>query len=135
MTRDEIKTKYRQYVAEAIKMAVDERVSFANIKYARFDLLEDSANKLVARLSAFVYGLEVDRIVVNKQWPATWWDAVKERWFPNWAKQRWPVRWDSVEVDEPKFIVCPHLDVPGQESHVRWVVGEAEQYKLERRIK
>lgn len=26
------------------------------------------------------------------QYPADWWQALKKRWFPCWALQRWPVR-------------------------------------------
>jgi hypothetical protein len=25
-------------------------------------------------------------------WPDGWWQAFKDRWFPRWAKARWPVR-------------------------------------------
>lgn len=27
--------------------------------------------------------------------PADWWQAVKERWFPEWALRRWPVRYQE----------------------------------------
>jgi len=32
---------------------------------------------------------------VHHRWPATWWDAVKERWYPKWALKRWPVKYKS----------------------------------------
>lgn len=40
------------------------------------------------------------RRLTEYRWPATWWDAVKERWYPTWAKRRWPVRYEKVTVDE-----------------------------------
>lgn len=40
------------------------------------------------------------RRLAEYQWPATWRDAFKERWFPSWAKRRWPVRYEKVAVDE-----------------------------------
>jgi len=44
------------------------------------------------------------------EWPATWWDALKARWFPGWAKRRWPVRLErhSVEVQA----LYPQVSVP-----------------------
>ncbi len=29
---------------------------------------------------------------IECEYPATWWDAVKERWYPGWAKRRWPAQ-------------------------------------------
>ena len=47
---------------------------------------------------ATIYGEELgDRDVY--QWPAGWWQAVKDRWFPAWALKRWPVQYDGVEVE------------------------------------
>jgi len=40
------------------------------------------------------------RRLADYQWCATWRDAFKERWFPAWAKRRWPVRYKRVAVDE-----------------------------------
>ena len=31
------------------------------------------------------------------RWPDGWWQALKDRWFPAWAKGRWPVRMVSKE--------------------------------------
>lgn len=43
---------------------------------------------MIARLTYEVYGRRAERTV---SWPETWWDAVKQRWFPAWALKRWPV--------------------------------------------
>lgn len=40
------------------------------------------------------------RRLAEYRWPATWRDAFKERWFPAWAKERWPVRYEKVALDE-----------------------------------
>jgi hypothetical protein len=31
-------------------------------------------------------------------YPTTWWDAVKHRWFPDWALRRWPVHYTRHEA-------------------------------------
>jgi len=51
------------------------------------------------------------------QWPATWWDAFKERWFPAWAKRRWPVRHRKVSIDE--LVAAKRKD----DEFVRYFVG------------
>ncbi len=30
---------------------------------------------------------------ITEAYPATRWDAFKYRWFPDWLKRRFPVRW------------------------------------------
>lgn len=40
------------------------------------------------------------RRLIEYRWPAKWQDAFKERWFPEWAKRRWPVRWKRIMLDE-----------------------------------
>jgi hypothetical protein len=32
------------------------------------------------------------------QWPADWVEAIKERFLPHWALQKWPVRYRKIEV-------------------------------------
>ena len=36
----------------------------------------------------------------NYRWPATWWDAVKARWFPAWMERKWPVMWDGIDLKQ-----------------------------------
>ena len=57
------------------------------------DLMLESA---VAQLRVFVLGKEMEPL--HYQWPATWWEALKERWFPRWAKERWPVEYEHRDV-------------------------------------
>ena len=47
---------------------------------------------LVVRLQAEVYGKQES---VEIEWPDGWVQAFKDRWFPKWAKKRWPVRMES----------------------------------------
>lgn len=50
------------------------------------------------------------------RWPATWRDAFKERWFPAWAKKRWPVRYQTIAVDE----LLGARPRPGDEHVIRY---------------
>ena len=51
----------------------------------------------------------------EKLWPATWWQHVKERFFPRWLLRRFPVRYDQYVVNT--VALYPHLSFPDQ-AHV-----------------
>ena len=42
------------------------------------------------------------------QYPADWWQALKERWFPGWLLKRYPVKWTKL-IAKHKF---PHYAIP-----------------------
>lgn len=54
---------------------------------------------------------EVDRVEVK--YPSGWWQAVKERFAPDWVLSRWPVRYTTVELCADALY--PTIPVP--ESH------------------
>ncbi len=58
-----------------------------------------SVDELVIQLTAFVLAEEVQVIKRDYKWPATWWQAVKERWLPGWARRRWPVIYRREHVE------------------------------------
>ena len=40
------------------------------------------------------------------QYPADWWEHFKFRWFPQWARKKYPIKWKTTEVN---FLVkYPH---------------------------
>ena len=41
-------------------------------------------------LYGYVWGKNADDIFIS--YPSDWWQAIKDRWLPKWAKKRWPVR-------------------------------------------
>jgi len=49
---------------------------------------------LVLKLRARILG---ERLVEIK-YPADWWQALKDRWFPAWAKERWPVCFKTYDI-------------------------------------
>lgn len=42
------------------------------------------------------------------RYPADWWQAFKERWFPVWAKERWPVRFTTCDIQA----LYPDIQLP-----------------------
>lgn len=63
--------------------------------------------------------------------PDGWWQAVRERWAPQWWLRRWPVRQRRIVV---KYVerhehvrVCPHIGVQGHQLHVMFLLGRTPQ--------
>jgi hypothetical protein len=57
--------------------------------------------RMLLRLNAHVWAQKVQdeevtlRAEFSASWPATWWQHLKQRWFPAWALRRWPVRMET----------------------------------------
>jgi len=58
------------------------------------DVFTDLLGDMVITLHAHVFSRRVADTTVR--YPATWWDALKARWFPAWVLRRWPVRETAV---------------------------------------
>lgn len=80
---------------------------------------------LVARLYAAVYGRKVDHQVIVS-YPADWWQAFRERWFPRIWLQAYPVIYKNVVVSADEFLpfVPP---IPNQTHIIRRVYVEDEK--------
>ena len=74
------------------------------------DWLSDS---ITLRLKQEVYGRQLD--TVEAEWPADWWQAFRQRWFPAWALRRWPVKMHTVRLEAkelyPKLALPDHKPV------------------------
>ena len=57
---------------------------------------DDMQDELVARLTMRLPTEDLRRIVC--EWPADWWQAFKERWFPKWITGLFPVRYNHEEI-------------------------------------
>lgn len=73
----------------------------------RFNVqLRREADALVGHLRAYVWAEEIqdDTATLTVEWPATVWQAFKERWFPRSWLRRWPVKTISRSVSY-RFVV------------------------------
>lgn len=115
----------RRYVAEHIDAAARAVLPLRGCQFDLHASLDEAANELVLTLYAHLYGHEGNRVQVNECWPADWWEAFKDRWFPEWALDRWPVRYKRIIIDQPIYSgVCPHIDAP-QRTHLEWIASHA----------
>jgi hypothetical protein len=76
--------------------------------------LDHLSRSMVVRLKAAIYGETVPEVDVK--FPVTWWDAVKDRWFPEWSRRWFPIEYRRVTVD--KHTLFPSIEVPGYEARI-----------------
>jgi hypothetical protein len=81
----------------------------SNVQLTTF--LDHQLNELVLTLRGAI-GSQRCMDEINITYPADWWEAVKDRWLPAWAKRRWPVRLTRHHVDVR--LVYPELVIPNQ---------------------
>ena len=99
---------------EALEDAVDFRA-----------LVDTAMGGLRVELRSFVLAVPKERIKVNERYPRDWWQAFRERWFPQWWLRRWPVDYREIDVDVPKFgAVCPHSAAVPFEEHMEFLASQ-----------
>lgn len=65
-------------------------------------------DEVVLEIRQHVYGRKAKEI--EAQYPTTWWDAVKERFAPEWFKRCWPVRYTHIKLTARELY--PHIAMP-----------------------
>jgi len=120
-----------QVTAEQIRLFAVEDLSKRELQNmpaeAVVEVCRDKYGSLRLMMTAKVYGMPQERIVIHKRWPADWWQAVRERWFPRWWLRRHPVRYERVDVDQTIYAaVCPHLHAAPRRSHLDWMGQQRE---------
>lgn len=84
-------------IHEVVTLKFDQLISNQRIpKYllqdARVDThLDLMAENLIVALTRHIAYFEDEEGTLKV--PATWWDHLKLRFFPDWARKRWPIRW------------------------------------------
>ena len=104
---------------------------FQSAKDLRLNIYyEKAVQKLAIQLRMFIAASEKheERVQETVDYPSTWWDHTKVRWFPRWLLKRFPPAYTTfktlVRVDNT--YMCPHLAVDPNLTHARWLaVGSA----------
>jgi hypothetical protein len=92
---------YDTLLLQYLQMGINNAISRGELLqyqgfYASERLAPMNADMLVRNFVMTWAGMQSTHSV---QYPANWWEAVKERWFPVWAQARWPVRRITWTVD------------------------------------
>jgi len=89
---------------------------------------DDACQRLAMELETYIMGLPKEKVSIHEQWPTTWWQAFKERWFPKWAKCKWPVQYKRIDVEQMIYLaVCPHLQCDENRTHLEFCALRAQK--------
>ena len=67
---------------------------------------------MVAQIKQRIFGRQILHEVIS--YPANWKEAFKERWYPAWARDKWPIRYTTKTFDVRELV--PSLNHPGFKS-------------------
>lgn len=96
----------QELVLERIKLSVITAVDKSLMDKATLsvsDQVDWPANNLYFKMMTYVHGMDKEIIEHHAEWPATWWQHFKQRWFPAWLKKRFPVKMERFDIYEPKY--------------------------------
>ena len=86
---------------------------FAQSADAEYSMMDDWARDAITlRIKQRIFGKQVLHEVIS--YPANWKEAFKERWYPAWAKDKWPVMYTTKTFDVRELV--PSLNRPGFKS-------------------
>ena len=114
--RCRVKCEDEEDVAIMAKELILEKLDIACMTSVNPQLLEDATIDIVAdmilddfliHLRTYVYAERVDEVMRDWIAPTDWWQAFKDRWFPAWAKRRWPVRFNYEHVELKRYVTFP----------------------------
>lgn len=115
----------RHYAADRIYLTANSRLSEFTAVASRMNInaqYDIIARDLCFQLVTYIHGMLDHKIEIHEKYPADWWQAFKERWFPKWAKRKWPVRYSRIDVSERIYkSVCPHLEDNNNGTHLAWM--------------
>lgn len=93
----------RAFEFESITMNVLKAVSKLEMENARsldlfkLTLTEDLARQIYLYNASWKVAASKEKVIVMAK---DWWEHFKLRWFPQWAKNLWPVRYTVIKVRE-----------------------------------
>ena len=109
MNKIELENMTFAVMASISKALVDDFAQSADVSYTLHDWLTSWADDtIVFQIKQRIFGKQILHEVIS--YPADWKEAFKERWYPEWAKNKWPVRYTTKTFDVRELV--PSLDIP-----------------------
>ena len=103
-----------------LRYGVSQVVRLANLDLQTFEQATKYGQELVLHLSTRLVAKFHETVEYDKV-PLDWWQHFKERWFPDWLRVRFPVRYRYIAVKTVVQKPCPHLAVQPGQWHLDWV--------------
>lgn len=112
------------------EVGVEEWLSRNVAQYSWVEIHDDPIrNRLRARLIHYIASSE-PRVTQTGpyRFPATWWDAFKDRWFPlgSWLRRKFPAKYVEFYERTETVHACPHTDYDFRDrplAHIGWLKG------------
>jgi len=105
---DEYSPKLNKVELEFLDFYVREAIDVEKIalyKTGTRVFYEERFYAMVLEMKACVLHEPQDEYVIS--WPENWWEHFKDRWFPKWAKKKWPIKREAhrikISLLYPKF--------------------------------
>lgn len=94
---------YEKRNFQKVRLAVQNQYSLEMIRDLELEFFtRDEIGKLLFTLNGYIWK-EIFNPIQIVSHPATWFDAFKEKYFPEWLKKRFPVKYASIWF-QPKFL-------------------------------
>lgn len=108
---------------EKVKIAFAQKLSNDLLEaVVGFDEVADDflRNQCTLIVQGYLYGESGTPQTIT--YPATWWDAVKERWFPGWLVSRYPVAYKEHEITLKTLYPNFKISIPRETHVLKYVV-------------
>jgi len=113
---------------EKLRIGATTRISREIARDVDVDLWQDFAfDQLVWAVTSQFAAQKIGESTVT--YPADWWQAFKDRWFPGWALKRWPVKFRT--FDMTAYQTYPEIKIPSPAGPIVYHVAERESWENE----
>ena len=122
---DEIQVQ--QFEARIERVMVQNSIDPVMAKNMEMQAFTDMVTQdLVIRLVKYIAATDARTDIIEwLDYPDTWWDAFKCRFFVGWMQRRWPSKIIHRALTLKQVHMCPHLDIPrGEKGHFRFLWQE-----------
>ena len=110
-------TNYEKVVLTKIHARYQDAMNRAMLNDEGFSVAVDAvADRIVTTAKFSVYGIKHPD--ETYQYPENWVEAIKERWLPQWARKRWPVKYRVIVVTLRELY--PNIKPALKNERVEW---------------
>ena len=115
--------KFTDRTIKLFRTAFERRIEKATLNHVKaVEIIDHMAREMAFHVECAIWGEEKAGAVIS--YPANWIEAVKERWLPEWALKKWPVKYTHKKVDFQ--VLYPDLNLP-MDAHtkiIRSIINE-----------
>lgn len=116
--------EFEQVVCEVVRYQIQKHLSRELTLLRNLELkswMDQHARSVVVELTSVALAKHRKEETGWVSYPADWWEALKERWFPKWMLRRWPVKYTKRVVEQTVYHCCPHMDIEARSNHVKFL--------------